>query len=222
MADPPGFTLLEVLVAVAVSATLLMTLLTAFNTFLISAQEVEQDIDLIERLQPGLRVMTADLEQVFVLQPPRYHPPEFNDDPDPYRFQADETAVDGRVFSRLGFASVNHLISGEHPVYGVSRIDYYVYRHGERYDLHRSDRVYPVDRDIDPCRDPVLFKDIQTFSLTFSGENGEDYREWNSDSKDYDSSVPFRVTIRVETGTDDPEEMVIGSVILPVSRLVSQ
>lgn len=222
MADSPGFTLLEVLVAVAVSAMVLMTLLTSFNTFLTSAQEVEQDIDLMERLQPGLRVMTADLRQVFILQPPRYHPPKFNDDPDPYRFQGDETAVDGRVFSRLAFTSTNHLIPGEHPVYGVARIDYYVHSYGGRFDLHRSDRLLPLETDLDPCRDPVLVEDIRTFSLAFSGENGEDSQAWDSDSEEYEFSVPFRVTLTVETGTDESKEMLTGSVILPVSRQVSQ
>jgi len=222
MADSPGFTLLEILVAVAISATVLVTLYTSFDTFMTSAQQVEHHIDLMERHRPGFRVMTADLEQVFILQPPRYQPPKFNDEPDPYRFQAGETGMDGRIFSRLGFATANHLVSAEHPVYGVARIDYYVYRHGDRFDLHRSDRLFPVDGDPDPCRDPVLVKDVQAFSLTFTDKNGEDYQEWDSESKEFEFSVPVRVTITVETGPDDDKEMVTGSVTLPVTRRVSQ
>jgi general secretion pathway protein J len=222
MTDPRGFTLLEILVAMAVFTTILITLFTVFNTFLTSAQQVEQDIDLQERHQPGLMVMTADLEQVFILQPPRYRPPQFNDEPDPYRFEAKEINVDGRIFSHLGFATVNHLVSGENPVYGAARIEYYVYRHGDRFDLHRSDRRFPLDRDPDPCRDPVLVRNIQVFSLMFTNENGEDDREWDSDSKDFGYSLPLRVTITVETAHDEGKEIIGTSVSLPVSRQVGQ
>jgi type II secretion system protein J len=226
--DQKGFTLVEILVALAVSATVLVTLFTAFRTFSTSAAAVRRDIEHQGETRPGLTVMMADLEQVFIIQPPRYQKPAIDDDPDIYRFEVQKSTVDGRIFSRVGFASRNHLFTGKDPGGRVVKIDYYVHRNGDRFDLHRServidrpDRVIPFETRTDPCLDPVLFKNIQAFVVTCTDENKEEHRTWSSDDNAPEFTLPVRVTLAVEAAPKAGGQVITTAVALPVSRQVT-
>jgi general secretion pathway protein J len=213
-----GFTLVEILVAVTLFSVVLLTVFTVFRTFLSTSGRVTTGLHHEERLRQGAQVMAADLVRVFVTQPPRYHPPDANQDPDRFRFAAGQTALDGRVFSHLQFASLHHLDLGPGHIPGVAVIRYYVHRHGTRFDLHRSDRMYLADAEPDPCRDPVLVKDVDTFSLTFTDRRGMDHPDWDSDAGRFENAFPVQVTIEIQTAGNHAGPPVSTAVFIPVDR----
>lgn len=213
-----GFTLVEILVAVTLFSIVLLTVFTVFRTFLSTTDRVTTGLYHEEQLRQGIQIMAADLAQVFVTQPPRYHPPGFNQDPDRFRFVAEQTSLDGQVFSYLQFASLRHLDLGPGHIPGVAVIRYYVHRHGTRFDLHRSDRMYLADADPDPCRDPVLVKNVDTFSLTFTDRRGMDHPVWDSDAGRFEYAFPAQVTIEIQTAGNHAGPPVSTAVFIPVIR----
>ncbi|MCA1794047.1 MAG: type II secretion system protein J [Desulfotignum sp.] len=217
-----GFTLLEILVAMTILAITLAALYAVFRTFVTSAELVKHDIQRQERFRLGMQVMAADLEQVLLSRPPRYHPPGFNEDPDMFRFVATKTGIGGNFFSQLQFTSLNHLDSGPTAIHGTGRILYYVHRHGNRFDLHRSDRSYLSEDNPDPCRDPVLIKDIHAFSLTFTDSRGTEHTIWDSDADAFAFTLPTRVIIDIQTAQEESLHRIKTAVFLPISRKVEK
>ena len=224
MTDPgkQGFTLLEILVAMTIFSVTLLTLFSTFRTVTSSSEQVRNEIHRHERIQQCLQVIAADLEQIVLPRPPRYHPPNVNQSPDPYRFLGTETGIQGTFFSRLQFSTLNHLDLGPGYIHGAGRIHYYVHRHENRLDLHRFDGTFLSDSDPDPCIDPVLFRDIQDFSLTFTDIDGNDHSVWDSESDRFGHTFPSRITISLTPAEKDTREAVQTTVLLPVSRQVKQ
>jgi len=217
-----GFTLLEMLVAMTVFSIIVLTLFSTFRTFLSSSDLVNREIRRQERFQQGLQVITADLEQIFLPRLPRYHPPDFNETLDRFRFTATETRVDGQVFPQLQFASLNQLDLGPGYIHGVGRISYYIHGNGNRYDLHRSDRTFLTDHEPDPCTDPILIRDIRSFSLTFTDRQGNQHATWDSESRFFEYTVPAWITIDIMTAAEGDRAPVTTAVSIPVIRQVEE
>jgi prepilin-type N-terminal cleavage/methylation domain-containing protein len=224
MTDPGkyGFTLLEILVAMTILSITLLTLLSTFRTISTSSERIKNEIRRYERIRQCLDVMTADLEQIYLPRPPRYHPPDFNQPPDPYRFLGTEDGIDGAFFAHLQFPSLNHMDLGPGYIHGAGRIHYYVHRHENRFDLHRFDSTFLSDAAPDPCIDPVLIKDIHAFSLTFTDGEGTDSSTWDSESDRFDHTFPSRITISLTPAEEVTSEPIQTTVLLPVSRQVKQ
>ncbi len=224
MTDPGkyGFTLMEILVAMTIFSVTLLTLFSTFRTISTSSEQVQKEIQRQERIQQCLNVITADLDQIFLPRPPRYHRPEPNQPPDPYRFVGTENGIDGTFFSRLQFSSLNHLDLGPGHIHGAGQIHYYVHRHGTRFDLHRFDSSFLSNAAPDPCIDPVLFKDIHTFSLTFTDIEGTDHSVWDSESDRFDHTFPARVKITLAPAEEKNKESIRAAVTIPVARQVKQ
>lgn len=214
--DAKGFTLVEILVAMVIFSITLLTLFSSFRAFLTSGSLMSDEITQTEQLRLGLKRIVRDLEYIFIIEPPRYSKPSFNSDPDEYRFQASQSQVKGNPFSQLSFTSLNHARIGLDPGDGVARIEYYVHDHGDRFDLRRSDRLPPYPDAGDPCSDPILFKDITEFTLTYEDLAGEESDTWDSESEAVHFMFPARVKIRV--GLKAGSRVMETAVTLPVNR----
>jgi general secretion pathway protein J len=219
--DMKGFTLLEILVAMVVFSVIMVTLFSSVNTFLHSADQVKTELSVESRFNAGLQALTADLEQTFVLQTPRYRRPGFNDDPDPYRFTGAQEHVDGTLFSRLAFASTHHLRPANDHRHGVARITYYVHPRGDDFNLHRSDTLFPFDTEVNPCTDPILVQHIQTFSITYTDRQGEAHDTWDSDRRAFEFGFPARVSLVIELSPEKSGRQIRTGIFLPVSRTVA-
>lgn len=217
-----GFTLLEILVAMTIFSITLLTLFSTFRTVSTSSDRVKNDIQQREQIQQCLEIIMADLDQIYLPRPPRYHPPDFNQVPDLYRFLGTETAIDGIFFSHLQFAGLNHLDLGPGHIHGIGRIQYYVHRQEDHFDLHRFDSTFLSDTAPDPCMDPVLMKNIHTFSLTFTDIDGTDHTVWDSESDQFDHSFPARITITLNPVGDEIQNPLQATMLLPVSRQVKK
>ncbi len=225
--DSQGFTLVEVLVALAIFSGLMLTLFSAFNAFTTSSRMIRDRQD--HGQIPGLDVMVSDLSQLFVLQPPRFQPGETEEDvvniQERFRFLAEQDSIKGKTVSTLRFASLSPVrfsrLGEEEPPAGIIRIVYYVYAHEDRLDLHRSDRpavLTDEEWEAAPCKDPVLARDIRGFDLVFFDTEGEELETWDSFDKEKAYALPSRVDIRITMGTEEAEKEMGASVALMVTR----
>ena len=94
----------------------------------------------------------------------------------------------------------------------------YVHGNGNRYNLHRSDSTFLTDHEPDPCTDPILIRDIRSFSLTFTDRQGKEHATWDSESRLFEYTVPAWITIEIITAAEGDGVPVTTAVSIPVIR----
>ncbi|MCM2286008.1 MAG: prepilin-type N-terminal cleavage/methylation domain-containing protein [Desulfobacula sp.] len=215
--DKKGFTLMEVMVTLVVFSIVMLTLFSSFQAFVSSGDAITRGIHEAERARTALERMGEDLEQVHVIQPPRYGVSAFDAPPDPFRMAGSRTRVGGAVFSRLEFTTFSRVIAGPEEARGISKITYYVRQNPDKgFDLCRSDREPGTPGEEDPCRDPVLMEEIQAFDIEYTDSREETGTDWDSDSDDTGHALP--VSLRMTLKTGDPTGVFETAVFLPVAR----
>ncbi len=219
MAADSGFTLLEILIAVVLLSIVMTALFSSFRAFALSSDKIKNDITRDERIQGALKRIQLDLQGLFVLQEPRYQKPEFNDDPDPFRFICENESIDGHTAATLVFASLAHACTGSDSRSGVARIAYYVKKDKDnKYNLYRADALYPFPDEVQSCADPILCRDITGFEATFTNAGGDEYETWNSDDDEFDYVVPSGVNLKITFAPDsNGQEQVFQTFILIAS-----
>jgi general secretion pathway protein J len=215
-----GFTLLEVLVAVLIFAIVMSTLFTTFNAFLVSAETVKNEVVYTEMINNVFKRISLDLESLFVLQPPAYQKPEFNSDPDIYRFVGQETSVGQTSVSSLMFASLCHIKFNDDPRQGIARIRYYLKpNENDLYTLYRSDALPPFAEEMESCYDPVLCRDVSGFDIVYRDGNGDEYRSWDSDDPAFAYTFPESIDIKITFGPGENPRIFTGSIRLGTGRV---
>jgi len=233
-ADARGFTLLEILVAIFIFAIVMTTIYAAFNAAVSRNEAIEQGRGLYSMARICLDRMTRDLSAIYVEMPPQYEPPDFDDDPDPYRFEGIEEIVGSEDFSRLRFAADAHLPMGGEGASGLAEIVYYVDRAedaatggtgmegpGGGYVLRRSDTAFPYDLEELPeakLPAPILCKGVSEFTLTYYDASGETVTTWDSEADIGDYATPRAVGIELEISDGKTSKKFNTTVRLPVYR----
>lgn len=196
--DCHGFTLIEVLVAVMIFSIVIFTLFSAFNGFMITSEDITRNVSQSGKMRNALKRICLDFEQLYVLKVPRYSKPEFNSDPDPYRFVGKEASVGQKIFSAVTFTSLAHAITGKDPGQGVARISYYVKENeNDTYDLYRADSLPPYPADLGSCNDHILGKEISEFEIFYTDINGDEHRYWDSESDEFNYIFPASVSLKI-------------------------
>ena len=214
-----GFTLVEVLVAVFIFSIIMLTLFSSFSALISSGQFIAGTLAEEGRARMALKRIETDLRMMFITRPPRYRAPGIADDADPYRFLGGQERIGGRTFSRLAFASRAHVKTGGAGYESIARITYYV---GENrnggYNLYRSDRPVADTADPDPCRDPVLARNIRIFKMSFLDQEGAPKDEWDSDTDRDDYRMPEKIGLTLGFVSQEGVQQVDTMFLIPVNR----
>lgn len=231
-AGKSGFTLMEILVAVVIFSLLMAAVMTAFQSFVRSSDQVTAAIRYSDRFRIPLEVIQRDLLQVRVSLPPVFTLPDSrpsSDVVDLLRIKGDETAAGSGTFSRLRFVSLGLLPKAPDEEGLPVRIVYYVRENSEGgFDLCRSETPLPWEPFEKNFCDPVLCPDISTFDIRYLYD-GDTYETWDSESDAAGFSTPevLSVTLGQASVDIDPfsgeEEMmetvpITFSLELPVHR----
>lgn len=216
----PGFTLLEILVALFILATIITLIFSSFQGVFSNADHINAVSDLFEMGSACLNRMTSDLQDLHIMQYPRYQPPDIDDDPDIYRIVGTLDTSAGETFSRLRFASLAHLSLNQGHRQGIAQIIYYIQSDRENGNvLRRADDLYPYPEFEPKPEDPVLCEQVLSFQLIFHSAQGDEEEEWDSDSEDMDYSTPKSVGIKLTIGdVENPFEF-YTEVSLPLYRI---
>lgn len=202
-----GFTLLEILVAIVIFSIVMVTLLSSFKAFTLTGEGVKNSLVEQEKIEALYRVFSADLESLFALQPPRYKKPQFDSEPDKFRFYGTRETEGGNAASYVEFSSLSNMDPGASRPFSVSRIAYYVNDDRENStNLYRASTRSWSEDEIKSCRDPVLFRSINRFEVTYKNSKGEDQNYWDSDSKDSEFTLPSAVEIKIGYGSEENEK----------------
>jgi len=153
-----------------------------------------------------------------------YHPPDFDDPPDPYRLVGKETFAGNKNFSQLRFASTDHLSMTKNTENGIAEIVYYVVEQGypeTEFVLKRSDVIYPYAEDYEfeeKDSDPVLCEDIEEFSIIFFDKDENEYEKWDSDSDFLKYATPRAIKIKLKIKSSEGSYAFETKVALQVFR----
>jgi prepilin-type N-terminal cleavage/methylation domain-containing protein len=200
-----GFTLLEVVIALATASIIFAVLFGSIRTLLFSTEVIKNRNPSPKAAQICLSRIVQDLRTIYIQHPPLFTLPSAREGaPDPYRIAGDQINVAGTQFPRLRFTSTSHLMMGEASRRGVAEIVYYVQQFDEDgFALHRSDTLYPYPESIEPKRtDPILCAPLQSFTLTYFDGEGDTYSQWDSESEDLGFASPRAIEITMALGQD--------------------
>lgn len=211
-----GFTLLEVMVAVAIFSIVVFTIFSSYQAFISSGKRIQSSIHDGQSGRIAFNRFNEDFKNICIIHPPQYQPPEFESEPDPFRLFGSQESQKGMAFSKLIFASKAGLLSNNKS---INRVIYFVRENSSgRFDLCRSQVSVGNEQVPDPCHDPVLVKNIVKFDLVFSDDEGEIATEWDSDSKENSYEFPSLVDIKMVVAQADKTVVYRSSVKLPVQR----
>jgi general secretion pathway protein J len=215
-----GFTLMEILVATAILAIVVTTVLASFNSVFSTTEVLDESADIYEMAKNCLKRMTLDLESIHVSQRPLYKPPEFDQPPDPYRIVASAENIGGTGFAKtLRFASRAHVGFEKSPRKGIAEVIYYV-KAGDngQLTLKRVDNLYPYPEFEEKGSDPTLCKYVKSLSFKFYDKEGIEFDIWDSDSDEFGYATPTAIAIKLELANSKVSHAFETMVALPISR----
>lgn len=213
--EDKGFTLIEILIAILIFALIMTVLFSSFKAFVVSSEAVKESVMQNEALQTVIRRIRLDLEGVYVQQPPQYKKPEFNSEPDPYRFAGQE--------DRFSFSSLTHAGFRESEKKTIAKITYYMKENTDHtFDLYRSDILPPFSEDGDFCNDPLVCRGISGFEVGFADDTGDRHKTWDSDSEAFHYSFPACVDLKIIFGSGEKKQVIEASFKVPVERRLSE
>ncbi len=215
-----GFTLLEILVAMAILGIVVTTVLGSFNMVFSTTERLDTGAALFEMGKSALGQITADLENVFILARPFYKPPGVSDPPDPYRFLGTVEAAGGTRFASLQMSSRSHVpLEPAARESGIAQIVYYVQtrRDGVAV-LRRADHLFPYPRFEENSLDPALCANVKSLAFTYIAGDGTESESWDSDADRYGHATPAMVLVRLEIGSGDETALFQTAVRLPFVR----
>lgn len=214
-----GYTLIEVMVTIVIFSLIAVIIFSSYQAFLSSGKSIKAAIDIEQKTRIVFKRMQEDLQKIYVLQPPGYSVPEFSDEPDPYRLAGYQENIGGVMFSRLIFASFAKVRTGRHQTGGVRQITYYIRQNSnDTFDLCRSDLPAGTEEEPDPCRDPVLVKDVLNFEIAYFDDQEGEKSEWDSDSSDDSYTFPGRINMKFMIAEQERTGKFETAFYLPVSR----
>lgn len=218
-APSPGFTLLEILVAVFILATVVTTVLASFNMVFSTSGALEASATVFETGKTSLARIVYDIENVFVLDRPIYKPPVVDGPPDPYRFQGSIDSFGGTSLAKLRFTSRAHVPLSPSRQDGIAEIVYYLQADAAgRLRLKRADHLYPYPRFEERSSDPVLCENVKSLAFEYVSADGTATEEWDSESPKFGYATPVSVAVRLEVAEANEAYVFQTTVSLPMLR----
>ena len=215
----PGFTLIELMLAIVILGLVVTTVLASFNTVFSTTDALQSNSQIYEMAKNCLKQMSRDLESVYVAQPPIYKPPEFDDPPNDYRIVGLSEETGGTDFAKIRFTSRAHLPLENTTRGGVAEIVYYLQaKEDDSLVLKRSDNIYPYPEFEEKGSDPVLCEWVKSVAFKYYDAEGSEYEAWDSESDEYEYATPTAIEIQLEIA-DSGGSQFFGTLIkLPVQR----
>ena len=215
-----GFTLMEILVAIAILAIVVTTVLASFNSVFSTTEVLDDSADIYEMAKNCLKRMTLDLESIHVARRPIYKPPELDQSPDPYRFVATAVDAGGTGFAQnLRFTSRAHVGFEKNPRQGIAEVIYYLKAGNDGLlTLKRADSLFPYPEFEEKGSDPVLCKYVKSLSFKFYDKDGIEFDVWDSDSDEFGYATPKAIAIKLELASRKTSHTFETRVFLPISR----
>ena len=210
---------MELLLAIFILSLVVTTVLVSYNAVFSTMGELKTSSNIYEMAKNCLKRMTVDLESIYIVQPPIYKQPEFDDEPSDFRVVGLSKDLSGTGFAQLRFTSRAHLPLENSHRRGIAEIVYYVQtKEGGSQVLKRSDHLYPYPEFEEKGSDPTLCEHVKSLAFTFLDDEGSENDSWDSESDSFAYATPRAIGIELEIGDETRSHTFQTLVNLPVFR----
>jgi len=206
-----GFTLLEVLVSMAILVIIMAALYSAYTTNVEAIQIARQNGEVHQTARIVLDRMTKDLQSALMQV-------SIPSDKIKLGLVGEDHEIDGRRADRMDFTTVTHLpLTEKGPASDLCEIGYLVEEDSE-------DKVLVLLRRDDPSVDEDFTKggslqemarNVLEFSLTYQDSRGEESDKWNTLEGMPASGLPVLIKVRLVLKDELNREHVFSTTIHP-------
>ena len=190
-----GFTLLEILIAIAILALVVSSLYGAYSGTMETTEMVESARDVDQAARLALMQMVDDFSSLY------YKEAEGEDEDSPFRFQGgmDGESEGGTV---VEFASTAHLgFDGSFPNLRINRVSYVLEKQADNERYYRLVRMELPFVDLPGEREETaieLADTVESLTVTYLNKDGETMSQWDSKAQDTEGILPRLVHIRLQ------------------------
>ncbi len=218
---PPGFTLIEILIATFIFALVASAIFTAYTGTFRIIDESESRADIYEMAGIALERISEDLESAY-LSNIAQTPGSDNTDSEMVLFVGEKKELMGRSCGALRFLSLAHITFSEEELLAEpTEIVYYVTTKGEEglLDLYRSDTPLGHEKPDSESGGLLLCEGLSSIDFLYYDSDGEPHETWDSEEGESQGKLPLWVSISMEfpdsTRPDTPYKFMTG-VALPM------
>lgn len=206
-----GFTLLEVLVSMAILVIIMAALYSAYTTNVEAIQIARQNGEVHQTARIVLDRMTKDLQSALI---------EVSVPSDKIKLGlvGEDREIDGRRADRMDFTTVTHLpLTEKGPASDLCEIGYLIEENSE-------DKVLALLRRDDPSVDEDFTKggslqemarNVLEFNLTYQDSGGEESDKWNTLEGMPASGLPLLIKVRLVLKDELNREHVFSTTVHP-------
>jgi len=204
----PGFTLLEVLIAVFILAVVLSTIFTSYSGTFRVVNETESQAEMYEMARVAMQRIIEDLESLCF---PRSEKSEKSEsektseiEEEPVqraRFLGEDKEINGRAADTLRFLSRAHLVLDEDgEASGPAEIMYSVKEsaEGDTLVLYRADTLEFEKVSEEEEEGVILCDSLVSVNFTYTDAKGDVHDTWDSTKEEFKERLPVKVSILLE------------------------
>ena len=212
-----GFTLIEILIAIFILATVLTTVYAAYTGTFRIVKDTRRGDNIYSMARTAMNRMAKDMESVCGYR-------------NSFKFASGES----ENFMELSFLSSAHLDFDDERSSGIAVISYFVVEDDgkESCILKRKDELYmdkteEAEEDVSKAVGYILCEGLQSLIYKFYDSSGEEYDSWDSeyDSKAQNDKLPSVVSIQMDFINPDDKDRpyrFMTKVFLPTAKNRSQ
>jgi general secretion pathway protein J len=196
---PAGFTLLEILIAIAILALVVTSLYGAYSGTIETTEKVERLRDIDQTARLVLMQMADDLKSLY------YQKTESDVEESPFRFSGGMEA-EGEEGTVVEFASTSHLgFDLNFPSLRINRVRYVLEKESDNERYHKLVRIETPFADLPGEREESsveLADSVESLTLNYLQADGQSFSQWDTRAKETEGLPPRLVNIRLQMAED--------------------
>jgi general secretion pathway protein J len=194
-----GFTLLEILIAISIFASVLSTILISYTGTFNVLDQAESKANIYRMARIALERMQEDLESAYFISGTEKS--ESKENPfDSTHFIGKDAEIDGRDADTLSFISRAHIdFDEEGNGTGIAGISYYVGENekGDGFILYRSDTPRFEKAPEEETGGLILCDGLLSVDFTYYDGDGKSHEKWDTKEDELKNKFPVMVEIEL-------------------------
>ena len=222
-----GFTLLEILIAIAIFASVLSTIFISYTGTFNVLEQTESRANIYRMARIAFERMQEDLESAYFIRETEQSESKENQF-DYTPFLGKDAEIDGRDADTLSFISRAHVVFDEEENgTGIAGISYYVGENekGDDFILYRSDTPQLEKAPEEGTGGLILCEGLFSVDFTYYDGDGKSHEEWGSTGDELKYKFPVMVKIElsfIENSNSEIPVKFILNVSLPMGRYLNE
>lgn len=216
-----GFTLLEVLVSIAIFAAIVSVLYPSYIGTFKNIEYTKSEAEIYHMARIALDRLTKDIRSAYIPAWVKQNDEDEDELIQRMNFFAEDEDINGRSADSLRFFCNNHLVFRDEDRPGNAFISYYIKeREDDSFVLYRTDTHEFDEPPEEETGGLILCENLYSLEFTYFDENEDSYDDWDSSSDMFKGKLPLMVTIKLEfINGPDPESVIkfMTSVSLPMA-----